>query len=308
MDEIKTPRDYSVLLRPGDSPDAWGTSAGIVRSDVSFQREAVVETVRRHRPRLLFIASNVGNEDVLANLAAALEARGEILLVRVQEERPRIVGRRLATEHDDTVSAIQEHHQFTSTQLTGPPYGLEGSTASARLTALWKAGLIGRIQGASPRVAESIGTVHAVHSSLSFSRHDAQLRSCSSRVSSWANRAWVSVRRVVSADSGFELDGDLRLGVAALPVPSVHQATWRCDFPVYSAGEPALPVGPAHLDEERPADRDVGDCARGDGISRRQPLPQQRRVGPSRVGPLGRCVKFRVAASCGCSVHRGDPP
>ncbi|MDE0356373.1 MAG: hypothetical protein OXN92_01335 [Gammaproteobacteria bacterium] len=175
MDEIKTPRDYSALLRPGDSPDAWGTSAGIdvflrlhaelarlpdrtlvvldysriVRSDISFQREAVVETVRRHRPRLLFVASNVGNEDVLANLAAALEARGEILLVRVQEGRLRIVGRRLATEHEDTLLAIQEHHQFTSTQLTLPPHGLEGSTASARLTALWKAGLIGRIRGAS---------------------------------------------------------------------------------------------------------------------------------------------------------------
>ena len=176
MDEIKTPRDYSALLRPGDSPDAWGTSAGIdvflrlhaelarlpdrtvvvldysgiVRTDVSFQREAVVETVRRHRPRLLFIASYVGSEDVLANLAAALEARGEILLVRVQEGQPRVLGRRLAKEHEDTLSTIQEHHQFTSTQLTVPPYGLEGSTASARLTALWKAGLIGRIEAASP--------------------------------------------------------------------------------------------------------------------------------------------------------------
>ena len=109
MDEIKRPRDYAVLLRkPGDGPDAWGTSAGInvflrlsadlarltastvvvldysgiERTDVSFQREAVVETVRKHRPRLLFIASNVGDDDVLVNLGAALEARGEALLVR----------------------------------------------------------------------------------------------------------------------------------------------------------------------------------------------------------------------------------
>ena len=124
--------------------------SGIVRTDVSFQREAVVETVRRHRPRVLFIASNVGNEDVVANLAAALRARGEILLVRNQEGRPRIVGRRLAKEHEDTLSVVQDHRQFTSTQLTVPPYGLEGSTASARLTALWRAGLIGRIEGASP--------------------------------------------------------------------------------------------------------------------------------------------------------------
>lgn len=176
MDEINTSHDYPILLRSGDGADAWGTSAGIdvflrlhaelvrlsdhtvvvldysgiVRTDVSFQREAVVETVRRHRPRLLFIAANVGNEDVLANLTAALAARGEILLVRVQEGPPRLFGRRLATEHEDTLSAIQDHQQFTSTQLTIPPYGLEASTASARLTALWKAGLIGRIQGASP--------------------------------------------------------------------------------------------------------------------------------------------------------------
>ncbi len=177
MDEIKTPPDYTVLLRqPGDDPDAWGTSAGISvflrlnaelvrlaygtlvvldysgieRTDVSFQREAVVETVRKHRPRLLFIASNVGAEDVVANLAAALQARGEALLLRSQRGRPRIVGRRLAKEHEDTLSAIQEHSEFTSAQLTAPPYGLEGSTASARLTALWKAGLLGRIPAASP--------------------------------------------------------------------------------------------------------------------------------------------------------------
>jgi len=29
--------------------------AGLERSDVSFQREAVVETIRKHRPRLLFV-------------------------------------------------------------------------------------------------------------------------------------------------------------------------------------------------------------------------------------------------------------
>ena len=177
MDEIKRPRDYAVLLRkPGDGPDAWGTSAGInvflrlnaelarltantvvvldysgiERTDVSFQREAVVETVRKHRPRLLFIASNVGDDDVLVNLGAALEARGEALLVRNRGGVPRILGRRLAKEHQDTLSAIHGHPEFKSTQLTVPPHGLEGSTASARLTALWKAGLLGRIQGASP--------------------------------------------------------------------------------------------------------------------------------------------------------------
>ena len=118
MDKINRPRDYTVLLRkPGDGPDAWGTSAGIdvfsrvngelarltdgtvvvfdysgiERTDVSFQGEGVVETVKKHRPRLLFIASNVRDEDVLANLGAALEARGETLLVQNRTGLPRIL-------------------------------------------------------------------------------------------------------------------------------------------------------------------------------------------------------------------------
>ncbi len=177
MNEIKTPHDYAVFLRnAGDGPDAWGTAAGInvfsrlngelalladgtvvvidyagvERTDVSFQREGVVETVKRHRPRLLFIASNVGDQDVLANLGAALETRGETLLVRNRTGPPRILGRQLAKEHEDTLWAVHDRPGFTSTQLTVPPYGLEGSTASARLTALWKGGLLGRLQGASP--------------------------------------------------------------------------------------------------------------------------------------------------------------
>jgi predicted transcriptional regulator len=34
--------------------------------------------------------------------------------------------------------------------LTGKPFELESSTASARLSALWKAGLVDRAQGAAP--------------------------------------------------------------------------------------------------------------------------------------------------------------
>ena len=117
---------YTVALRDhGDGPEAWGTPAGIdafsklnaelgrlrdgavvvldysgiERTDVSFQREAVAETIKKHRPRLHFIASNVRDDDMLANLAAALEARGETLLVRSREGPPRVVGRKLAREH-----------------------------------------------------------------------------------------------------------------------------------------------------------------------------------------------------------------
>lgn len=122
---------------------------GISRTDVSFQREAIVETIRKHRPRLLFLASNIQNDDVLANIQAALEARGERLLIREDAPTPQVVGRPLSDAHLRTFQAVEEHPGFTSSQMTVPPYGLESSTASARLTALWRAGLVARVTGAA---------------------------------------------------------------------------------------------------------------------------------------------------------------
>ena len=177
MDEIKEMEACVVkLAQVARGIEAWGTAAGarafaslneqlrkagtgtlvvldyhgIVRTDVSYQREAIVETLRKHRPRLIFIAQHFADEDVLANLSVALEASGERMLVRDPPRGPRIVGRQLGSEHLATLGLVQLHPGFTSAQLTGPPHGLESSTASARLTALWKAGLLGRTQGAAP--------------------------------------------------------------------------------------------------------------------------------------------------------------
>lgn len=124
--------------------------AGILRGDVSFFREAIVELVRKHRPRLLFIAAGVTDNDVQANLHSALELRGESLLLRQPKREPLILGKQLPKEHDITLKALQSVTEFTSVLLTAKPFDLESSTASARLSALWKAGLIDRARGAAP--------------------------------------------------------------------------------------------------------------------------------------------------------------
>lgn len=124
--------------------------SGIERADVSFQREAIVETLRRHRPRLLFVAANLVNPDVRANLESALERRGESLILRLPLGDHEVIGRRLINEYATTLRALRGKNEFTSAMLTAKPFGLESSTASARLTALWKAGLIERVQGSAP--------------------------------------------------------------------------------------------------------------------------------------------------------------
>lgn len=175
MKHINERHEYRLRLNDLSGAEAWGTTLGsqvfgkinslllslpertlvavdfngISRADVSFLREAVVEIVRKHRPRLVFIAANLVNTDVRANLESALELRGENLLLR-QKDGPIVLGKRLPKEHEATLKVLQKHLEFTSGQLTGRPFDLESSTASARLTALWKAGLLDRAQGAAP--------------------------------------------------------------------------------------------------------------------------------------------------------------
>jgi hypothetical protein len=121
--------------------------AGLERSDVSFQREAVVETLRKHRPRLLFVAVNLVDPDVRENLSLALERRGEWLLVREQPARPTVLGKRLTPEHEATLGRVWSAGELMSSDLTDD---VKLSTASSRLAWLWKAGLIERVEGTSP--------------------------------------------------------------------------------------------------------------------------------------------------------------
>lgn len=118
---------------------------GLDRSDVSFQREAVVETLRKHRPRLLFIATNLTDPDLRDNLSLALERRGEWLLVREPgRNAPSLLGRRLADEQQATLEKVWKRGEVASSDLATTA---KLSTASSRLALLWKAGLIERVEG-----------------------------------------------------------------------------------------------------------------------------------------------------------------
>jgi hypothetical protein len=162
-------------------PDAWGTEEGarvfadlnvrllglsegtlvtinyrgLKRSDASFQREAVVETIRKHRPRLLFVAAELNDADVRANLELALEKRGEALVVRDAHDSV-VIGRSLGQEEQDAWRAVHDAEELTSAELrqregtgAGRIKKLRASTASTRLAALWRAGLIGRTEGSA---------------------------------------------------------------------------------------------------------------------------------------------------------------
>ena len=124
--------------------------SGIRRSDASFQREAIIETLRKHRPRLLFVATHIDDPDLRANLELALQKRGDVLLVREKDGQRTTLGKRLPIEHQGTLAVVdQTKGEFTSGRLTVKPYNLGPSTASARLTVLWKTGLVERVEGAA---------------------------------------------------------------------------------------------------------------------------------------------------------------
>ncbi|MEJ7760067.1 MAG: hypothetical protein WKF55_10820 [Gemmatimonadaceae bacterium] len=155
-----------------DEKDAWGTEfgawvfgrinlellnqsdgtlvpidySGLTRSDVSFQREAVVETLRKHRPKLLFIARGLTDPDIRENLALALEKRGEALLVADDPFHPTVLGKRLSAEQFTTLEKAWSEGRVASTTFAD----LNLSTASSRLTTLWRAGLLERVEGTSP--------------------------------------------------------------------------------------------------------------------------------------------------------------
>jgi hypothetical protein len=168
-----------------DRPDAWGTDLGarvfarinvalmglsegtevlidyegLERSDVSFQREAVVETVRKHRPRLLFVVVNLIDRDLRMNLELALERRGDTLLLR-GPTGPELLGKQLPREQRRALALVWKLGEATSAVLAAKSDQAAGrtkkvtrpklSTASSRLIAIWKAGLVERIEGTSP--------------------------------------------------------------------------------------------------------------------------------------------------------------
>lgn len=137
------------LVNLSQSTLVWIDYAGLERSDASFQREAVVETIRKHRPRLLFVAINLIDRDIRGNLGLALERRSEILVVLNKDESVEVLGKELTSDQQRILKAVRASpgSGYTSTNLMKPPFDLKPSTASSQLTALWKAGLVERVEG-----------------------------------------------------------------------------------------------------------------------------------------------------------------
>lgn len=121
--------------------------ADVKWSDVSFQREAVVETLRKHRPGILFIVINLTDPDLRENLEMALERKGESLLLR-DAEGISVIGRGLTMDQLGTLQQIWSLGEVTSSMLATGRVKL--STISSRLAWLWKAGLVERVEGTSP--------------------------------------------------------------------------------------------------------------------------------------------------------------
>src|SRR6266481_5675645 len=87
-----------LLINVGMGTLVWVDYNGMERSDASFQREAIVETIRKHRPRLLFVAINLRSSDLRANLEVALERRAESLLLHESDGQVTVIGKRLGQD------------------------------------------------------------------------------------------------------------------------------------------------------------------------------------------------------------------
>ncbi len=122
--------------------------SGIKRSDASFQREAIVETMRRHRPRLLFLIEGITNPDLRSNLVLALERRGDAVFVRNDDGRLEAIGSVSETQRR-TLQAIGDLDEVTSRELLTKLPALTPPNATNRLNDLAAAGLLERADGAA---------------------------------------------------------------------------------------------------------------------------------------------------------------
>jgi len=110
--------------------------------DVSFSREAIVETVRHFRPGHQFIVLNPSNAVVVENLEAALEKRGDSLVLRDKDGRPRIIGQQLGASLRSVFETVERLREVTSREVLVHLRGLSIQNCSNKLKELWKAGLL----------------------------------------------------------------------------------------------------------------------------------------------------------------------
>ena len=118
--------------------------SGIRQTDVSFGREAIVETIRRFRPSHQFILVNPENEVVVENLEAALDRREETVLLRERGGTIRPIGRELGPGLRPVLETVIRLGRTTSRDVLAHHKGMSIQSASNKLKELWQCGLLRR--------------------------------------------------------------------------------------------------------------------------------------------------------------------
>lgn len=118
--------------------------SGIRQADVSFSREAIVETLRRFRPSHQFVLMNPQNEVVVENLEAALDRRGETVLLRERGGTIRPIGRDLGLGLRPLLETVIRLGRATSRDILAHHSGMSIQNASNKLKELWQLGLLRR--------------------------------------------------------------------------------------------------------------------------------------------------------------------
>lgn len=129
------------VLRPG----VIGIDLSRIRLlDVSFSREAIVETMRRFRPDYQFVILHPANEVVVENLEAALDRRGDSAVLRNKDGTVRIIGRQLGPTLRPILETMARLREATSREILAYHEELSIQNCSNKLKELWEAGLLAR--------------------------------------------------------------------------------------------------------------------------------------------------------------------
>lgn len=124
--------------------------SGIRQADVSFSREAIVETLRRFRRSHQFVLVNPENEVVVENLEAALDRRGETVLLRERGGTIRPIGRELGPGLRPVLETVIRLGSATSRDVLAHHSGMSIQNASNKLKELWQSGLLRREEASAP--------------------------------------------------------------------------------------------------------------------------------------------------------------
>jgi hypothetical protein len=123
--------------------------AGLRQADVSFSREAIVETVRRFRPGYQFVIANPENGVVVENLDAAFARRDDAVVLRERGDTTRIIGKQPSSALRLILETVQKFRQATSREVVKKIPNLTIQNCSNKLKELWQAGLLYREETAA---------------------------------------------------------------------------------------------------------------------------------------------------------------